>query len=808
LEASPLNSLFPALPVLPTSIQQPSEQSPSEPGRLWLHSFLRTAAWILCLSCAVHWVAANPPGTIHYPDLQNLAPSDVGIDYDPATGQKLLRFTISIANLGQGPLEVAPVNNPATGTTDAYQRLYSHDSQGKWYLVSSNYVGTFDFHPEHNHWHFDNFARYELRNVAPDGSVGGTVLASNQKVSFCIRDDLLVNGSLLHAGAMTYTNCDQIRPQGITVGWADVYPWTLPDQNLDITGIPDGDYWLVSTADPLNLLNEGAGALEDNNTGSVKVHITSDVVWFDDAVPAGAATGGYNGDTWKWVSSNPAPFSGSRAHQSATKSGSHQHYFYGATATLGITTNSTLYTYVYLDPANLPSEIMLQWGDGDSWEHRAYWGANSLSFGVNGTASRRFMGPLPPAGRWVRLEVAASLVGLEGIAPGGMSFTLFNGRATWDKTGIVYPAPSSPPPPPVDTTPPTVAITSPSNGALVSGTITVTANASDNVGVTGVQFKLDGANLGVEDTATPYAVSWNTSSSANGSHTLTAVARDAAGNKSVSGQVTVTVNNGNPADTTPPAVAITSPSSGALLSGAVSVAANASDNVAVAGVQFKLDGANLGTEVMTPPYAVSWNTTSSSNGSHTLTAVARDAAGNQTVSSPVIVTVNNGGTQATVWLDDSVPAGAWTGADGGDSAQWLWVTSNPAPFSGARAHQSGLASGIHQHYFSQASATLPVNPGDTLFTYVFLDPANPPREIMLQWFDGSSWAHAAYWGENLIPWGADGTSSQRPMGALPTAGQWVRLQIPASLVGLEGRTLSGMSFILYNGRATWDTTGK
>ena len=105
---------------------------------------------------------------------------------------------------------------------------------------------------------------------------------------------------------------------------------------------------------------------------------------------------------------------------------------------------------------------------------------------------------------------------------------------------------------------------------------------------------------------------------------------------------------------------------------------------------------------------------------------------------------------------------------------------------------------------------MPVNSGETLLTYVFLDPANPPREIMLQWFDGASWDHRAYWGgnlfggANLIPWGTDGTASRRPMGALPTAGQWVRLEVPANLVGLEGRTITGMNFILYDGQATWD----
>src|SRR5205814_1191957 len=96
---------------------------------------------------------------------------------------------------------------------------------------------------------------------------------------------------------------------------------------------------------------------------------------------------------------------------------------------------------------------------------------------------------------------------------------------------------------PADTTPPTVSITSPLSGATVGSTTSVTANASDNLGVVGVQFLLDGANLGAEDTTAPYSVSWNTTTASNGSHTLTAVARDAAGNRATSAPVTVTVAN-------------------------------------------------------------------------------------------------------------------------------------------------------------------------------------------------------------------------------------------------------------------------
>src|SRR5207247_1162863 len=131
----------------------------------------------------------------------------------------------------------------------------------------------------------------------------------------------------------------------------------------------------------------------------------------------------------------------------------------------------------------------------------------------------------------------------------------------------------------------------------------------------GVQFELDGANLGAEDNSSPYSVSWDTTASSNGSHTLTARARDAEGNTTTSSAVSVTVFN----DTSPPTVNITSPSSGSTISGSITVTASASDNVGVAGVQFVLDGANLGAEDTSSPYSASWDTTDRSNGPHTLT---------------------------------------------------------------------------------------------------------------------------------------------------------------------------------------------
>src|SRR5436305_8828068 len=97
-----------------------------------------------------------------------------------------------------------------------------------------------------------------------------------------------------------------------------------------------------------------------------------------------------------------------------------------------------------------------------------------------------------------------------------------------------------------------------------------------------------------------------------------------------------------PADNVAPSVSLSAPLAGATVSGsAVNVAANAADNVGVAGVQFKLDGVNLGAEDTSAPYAIAWNSTTAANGSHSLTAVARDAAGNATTSAPVSVTVSN-----------------------------------------------------------------------------------------------------------------------------------------------------------------------
>jgi PKD repeat protein len=216
-------------------------------------------------------------------------------------------------------------------------------------------------------------------------------------------------------------------------------------------------------------------------------------------------------------------------------------------------------------------------------------------------------------------------------------------------TDMTTPVGGSTPP---DSTLPSVSITSPAGAALVAGTVTIAANASDNSGtVANVQFLVDGAPLGAPDTVAPFTAAWATGGSSNGSHLLTARATDAAGNEATSAPVTVTVDN------VLPSVSVSSPTGGTV-SGTINVSGDASDTNGIANVQFRVDGMNIGVADTTAPYGVSWSTSSVANGSRVLTAVATDRAGNQATSAGVTVTVSN------TW---TVPGGlvaAYTFAEG------------------------------------------------------------------------------------------------------------------------------------------------
>src|SRR5262249_53060371 len=134
-----------------------------------------------------------------------------------------------------------------------------------------------------------------------------------------------------------------------------------------------------------------------------------------------------------------------------------------------------------------------------------------------------------------------------------------------------------------------------------------------------------------------------------------------------------------------------------------------------------------------------------------------------------------------VWLDDGLPAGAKAEAGGGVNVPWSFVGKPDPVLSGDKSVKLN-AKGLRQVVLTDAKPGLTVGAGDKLFAYVWIDPKDPPREIMVQWFS-TNWLHRAYWGENLVDFGADNSTERRKMGALPETGEWVRLEVDAAKVG-------------------------
>jgi uncharacterized protein (TIGR03118 family) len=255
--------------------------------------------------------------------------------------------------------------------------------------------------------------------------------------------------------------------------------------------------------------------------------------------------------------------------------------------------------------------------------------------------------------------------------------------------------------------PTAVTLTTPAASATVSGTVPLSATASDNVGVARMVFSVRVGSTTTEiatDNSAPFGVDWNSGSVANGAATLTATAFDAFGNSTTSAAVAVTV--ANVPDTTPPAVSITAPAGGDV-SGTVTVSANATDNVGVAQVQFFAGAASIGTDT-TAPYSVQWST-AGLTGVQQLTAVARDGAGNQTTSAAVAVTVT-AAAPALAQLQSSVFGPRCSGCHNG-SGGGLPGSMNLSTANDTHAALVGVAS-------QQVPSLQRVNPGNPSMSYV------------------------------------------------------------------------------------------
>jgi hypothetical protein len=195
------------------------------------------------------------------PNLKPQPAWNLSLVYNSTTGTNTLRFATTSWNNGTGPLRLeAGPTDTGSGKQQVLQRVFNTDGTSDTFSA-----GWFEWHPTHNHFHFDDYALYTLQPInAPGGSS-----RTGSKTTFCVMDTTAVNLSLPGAPAQAgYASCgNQI--QGMSVGWGDTYGAHLAGQELDFTGNADGIYQLVIQIDPKKVI------IESNDTDNVSCALIS-----------------------------------------------------------------------------------------------------------------------------------------------------------------------------------------------------------------------------------------------------------------------------------------------------------------------------------------------------------------------------------------------------------------------------------------------------------------------------------------------------------------------------------------------------
>jgi hypothetical protein len=204
-----------------------------------------------CPSTLLSSVDAIQHPSVAFPDLSPDV-TEVFVTYDSITfddqtgqwtlGSPILNFNTLSQNLGRVPLDLQ-ADNPTEVTGSTVSQCVSWSVS----LVcrQREQVGGFVWHDEHKHYHFQDFASYELRRLLPDGSPDFTasgLISTSPKVSFCLVDSTKVRDDAVPVGR--YNTCNPVE-EGISPGWADEYPSGLEGQTLALNGVTDGRYALV-----------------------------------------------------------------------------------------------------------------------------------------------------------------------------------------------------------------------------------------------------------------------------------------------------------------------------------------------------------------------------------------------------------------------------------------------------------------------------------------------------------------------------------------------------------------------------------
>ena len=214
------------------------------------------------------------------PDMRTVVPQHLNLVNEHQ--QEALRFSNGIANTGEGPwaLRPDPPLSDATTTVTAVQEIRTNNAYYKcgeqpkqvtfcYEVVQEFPTGSFEFHPAHNHWHIGDVALFEVRQGSPTGPIVG---GNSIKTTFCLIDWYKLDDNA-RTPERVFFDCYRSF-QGISSGWVDQYHQSTDGQQVDLTGVPNGDdYYLVSTANYARVFTESN---YDNNTAWVRFSLTSD----------------------------------------------------------------------------------------------------------------------------------------------------------------------------------------------------------------------------------------------------------------------------------------------------------------------------------------------------------------------------------------------------------------------------------------------------------------------------------------------------------------------------------------------------
>lgn len=198
------------------------------------------------------------------PDMMILPPKELYIT--TIAGRKALRFSTTFVNKGAGPLEIIGHHDLEQNKTYATQYIREASGSGQY-----RDVGEFVYHPEHDHWHVDDYVSYQIWTIK-NNNEKDQPMASTGKQSFCIWDEHTYDLNLSNAAPKRfYTSACSRNTQGMSVGWGDTYLAKVEGQVIDIDYLPDGQYILSFNLNPEKTILESDYT---NNSDWLKIEIT------------------------------------------------------------------------------------------------------------------------------------------------------------------------------------------------------------------------------------------------------------------------------------------------------------------------------------------------------------------------------------------------------------------------------------------------------------------------------------------------------------------------------------------------------